>query len=140
MASMTEQEIARAMTLLEDEDLEELEQVQIGKWIITNDNGIYGLYQKKSEAIEDALCRHSQTRDHARIKRYGRGSYALEILDCDEDPIERCYHAFSLNRITAGNLLWYKGLAICAMLPDWYFNPYSDHYQEFFRENTNQDS
>lgn len=134
--SMTEQEITRAMTLLETEDLEKLAQVQVGKWAITNDNGIFGLYHKKREAIEDALCRHLQTRDQAKITRHGKGTYTLEILDCDEDPIERCYHSYSLERITESNLLWYKGLAICAMLPDWYFNPYSDRYQEFFKQDT----
>ena len=53
-------------------------------------------------------------------------------LDCDEDPGERLYHYHTLRRITPANLLEHKEAAICSMLPDWYFNPYSQEYKEYF--------
>lgn len=65
MAAMTKQEMTRAMTLLEEDDLEELAKIKVGKWAITTENGIYGIYETKSEAIEDALARQMQTRNHA---------------------------------------------------------------------------
>ena len=86
MAAMTKQEMTRAMTLLEEDDLEELAKIKVGKWAITTENGIYGIYETKSEAIEDALARQMQTRNHAKVTRFGKGAYTLGILDCDEDP------------------------------------------------------
>ncbi len=105
---MTEQEITRAMTLLEEDDLEELAKIKVGKWAITTEDGIYGIYDTKGEAIEDALARQMQTRNHAKIARFGKGVYTLEILDCDEDPSERHYHYHTLRRITPANLLEHK--------------------------------
>lgn len=140
MATMTEQEITRAMTLLEEEDLEELAQVKVGKWAITIEDGIYGIYATKSEAIEDALARQTQTRNHAKIKRFGKGVYTLEILDCDEDPREHLYHYHTLRRITTANLLAHKEAAICSMLPEWYFNPYAEEYKEYFKQDGEQNT
>lgn len=104
MAAMTKQEMTRAMTLLEEDDLEELAKIKVGKWAITTENGIYGIYETKSEAIEDALARQMQTRNHAKVTRFGKGAYTLGILDCDEDPGERLYHYHTLRRITPANL------------------------------------
>lgn len=132
MAAMTKQEMTRAMTLLEEDDLEELAKIKVGKWAITTENGIYGIYETKSEAIEDALARQMQTRNHAKVTRFGKGAYTLGILDCDEDPGERLYHYHTLRRITPANLLEHKEAAICSMLPDWYFNPYSQEYKKYF--------
>ena len=73
MAAMTKQEMTRAMTLLEEDDLEELAKIKVGKWAITTENGIYGIYETKSEAIEDALARQMQTRNHAKVTRLGKG-------------------------------------------------------------------
>ncbi len=138
MAAMTEQEIIRAMALLDEDQLEELAEIKVGKWAITTEDGIYGIYETKSEAIEDALARQMQTRNHAKITRFGKGEYTLEILDCDEDPSERLYHYHSLRRITPANLLGHKESAICSMLPDWYFNPYAQEYKEYFKQDMEQ--
>lgn len=129
--NMTEAEITRATTLLEDEGSAKIEKIQIGRWAIASDRGLYGVFDTKSDAIDTALSSHCQMRDACKVKRHRKGIYTLAILDCDEDPAERFYHEFTLERITTDNILRFKELVLTEYLPSWYFDPYSDEYKEY---------
>lgn len=135
--NMTETDIARAITLLEDEAAIDLEKLQLGQWAIASDRGLYGVYNTKNEAIDVALSNHCQLRKSSKVKRHRKGVYSLSILDCDEDPEERFYHEFTLERITAENILHFKELFLTGVLPDWFFDPYSAEYKEYNAHTTN---
>lgn len=129
---MTEVEMNRALSLLDDNDKNEVAKVKCGLWAIVNEDGILGVYRTKAEGIDDALARHCQEKKHCKVKRLREGVYDIRILDVDEDPSEHYYHTYALERINADNILRYRELAVSARLPDWYFNPYSDEYRRFF--------
>lgn len=128
---MTIQEFDRAKTLLSKEQLAELDGICPGKWAVYNEDGIVGLYTTKASGISDMLDRHTQSRSNSKSYRHGSGSYTLCVLDIDSDPSEKFYHTYSVKRITERNLQFYKELCISAMLPIWYFNPYSREYKEW---------
>lgn len=130
---MTETEITRAMTLLEDEERAELEKIQLGRWAIASDRGLYGVFDTKTDAIDSALSNHCQVRKYCKVTRHRAGAYSLSILDCDEDPSERFYHDFTLERITPNNILRFKEIALTEHLPSWFFDPYSEEYKEYNR-------
>lgn len=132
--TMTESEITRAMTLLEEEEQAEVEKVQLGKWIVVSENGVLTVQSSKAAAIREALSHHSQIRQHCKIKRLRAGTYDLAILDIDEDPAERFYHRYFLTRIDEENILRFRELAVVPYLPEWYFSPYSPEYHQFFIE------
>lgn len=133
MADMTQTEITRAMTLLEPEDIAFLETLRAGGWVAANDGGVRGVFQTKAEAIEDILSAHGQERSKSKVKRTRKGKYSVRVLDPDEDPIERFYHEYDVARITPGNLLFYMELALVPLLPDWYFDSYTEEYKEFHK-------
>ena len=135
--NMAEPDIARATTLLEAEEVFELEKLQLGRWVIASERGLYGVYNTKNEAIETALSNHCQLRKFAKVTRHRKGVYSLSILDCDEDPAEHFYHEFTLERITAENILHFKELFLSGVLPDWFFDPYSAEYKEYNARTTN---
>ena len=114
---MTKEEIEKAAYLLEADEKED---------------GIAGVFHAKREAINDLLGRHLQSRDHCKIKRVRKGFYNVEILDVDEDPIEQVYFSYTVQRITIDNITFLRELKLTALLPDWYFDPYSDEYREYF--------
>lgn len=129
---MTNAEFIRAMVLLEDEDQAEVENVQLGKWIVVSESGVLTVQPSKADAIREALSHHSQDRQHCKIKRLRAGAYDLAILDIDEASTERFYHQYSLMHINEENILQFRELAIVPYLPEWYFSPYSPEYQQFF--------
>lgn len=137
--NMTEPDIARAITLLEAEAAIELEKLQLGRWAIASERGLYGVYDSKNEAIDAALSNHCQQRKFSKVKRHRKGVYSLSILDCDEDPAERFYHEFALERITAENILHFKELYLAGVLPPWFFDPYSPEYIEYNAFVTNRE-
>lgn len=130
--SMTEAEIIRAMTLLEEDEQAQVEKIQLGKWIVVNDRGVLGVHPTKDESIREALAFHSQSRRHCKVKRLRAGVYNLAILDIDEDPAEHYYHDYLLARIDSDNILRFQEIAVTEYLPDWYFSPYTREYQQFF--------
>ncbi len=129
---MTKEEIEKAAHLLEADEKEELESVRLGLWAAVSEHGIAGVFHAKREAIDDLLGRHLQSRDHCRIKRVRKGFYNVEILDADEDPIEQAYFSYTVQRITTENIIFFRELKLTELLPDWYFDPYSDEYREYF--------
>lgn len=129
---MTEAEIKRAMALLDKEDVDAVDQIRLGLWVIANENGVMGIYKTKAEGIEDALSLHNQAKEKCRVRRHRAGVYDLRILDIDEDPAERFFHEYSLERVTASNILRYREMVLSNCLPEWYFNPYSEEYKEYF--------
>lgn len=129
--SMTEAEINRAATLLEEEEISEIEKIAIGRWALASDRGLYGVYDTKAIAIDIATGDHDQYREHCKVRRHRKGVYSLDILDCDEDPSEKFYHHFRLERITADNILELKEIALADLLPAWFFDPYSEEYKEY---------
>lgn len=133
MYNMTDSEIKRAAEILEGEDRAEFAQIQMGRWAIVSERGLYGVYDKKAIAIDTVLSEHSQSRRFCKIKRCSKGVYDLSILDCDEVPTEHFYHDFRLERITADNISWIRELALTALLPAWFFDPYSEEYKEYHR-------
>lgn len=133
MYNMTDAEIKRASTLIEDEDLAAFEQIKLGLWAVVSERGLYGVYDKKAVAIDTVLSEHSQSRNFCKIKRCNKGIYDLSILDCDESPTEHFYHDFRLERITSNNISWIRELALTALLPAWFFDPYSEEYKEYHR-------
>lgn len=133
MYNMTDSEIKRAAKILENEDRAEFAQIQMGRWAIVSERGLYGVYDKKAIAIDTVLSEHSQSRRFYKIKRCSKGVYEFSILDCDEAPTEHFYHDFRLERITADNISWIRELALTALLPAWFFDPYSEEYKEYHR-------
>ncbi len=129
---MTKEEIEKAAYLLEADEKEELESVRLRLWAAVSEHGIAGVFHAKREAINDLLGRHLQSRDHCKIKRVRKGFYNVEILDVDEDPIEQVYFSYTVQRITIDNITFLRELKLTALLPDWYFDPYSDEYREYF--------
>ena len=134
---MTEAEIIRAATLLEKEDRAELNRIVFGRWAVASERGLYGVYDTKNMAVDTALSNHCQLRKFAKVKRHRKGVYSLSILDCDEDLSEHFYHEFTLERVTAENILHFKELFLSGVLPDWFFDPYSAEYKEYNARTTN---
>ena len=48
-----------------------------------------------------------------------------------EDPAERFYHDYTLERITPDNILQIQELSLVNLLPEWFFDPYSEEYQTY---------
>lgn len=128
---MTKEEIVRAKSLLDAEDAALFAQVQSGRWALVNARGLYGVFPSKAAAIENALNNHFQERRLCKSRRKAPGIYSLSILDCDEDPAERFYHDYTLERITPDNILQIQELSLVNLLPEWFFDPYSEEYQTY---------
>ena len=129
---MTEQEIKRAMTLLDEDGLAAMAEIRVGRWVVVNDRGVYGTYDTKREAILNRMnCMGASEKD-CRTKRYGTGSYSLEIRDVWE-PLDKVWQSFNLYRITPDNLLETQEYCILPLLPAWYTDVYSDEYKEWNR-------
>lgn len=126
---MMEQELKWAMTLLDEDQRRAVDEVRIGRWAVTNEDGVVGVYDKKAEAIDNALSSHGQPRNKSKVYRRAQGCYYICVLDPDEDPSEKFYHNYSLERITTENHHRFRELVVTARLPEWYFNPYSDDYK-----------
>ena len=131
---MTEQEIKRAMTLLDEFELSKMAEIRVGRWAVVNERGVYGIYDTKREAILDRLNCMGQDQKHSKVKRYGKGLYELAILDPYED-LERVYHRYDVYLITPANLLQTQEISIIPLLPEWYCDVYSEEYKEWNRKN-----
>ena len=64
-------------------------------------------------------------------KRYHKGVYEVEVLDIDEDPCEKYYHGYILEKITPENLAEYRDMAFTGVAPDELFDVYSDLFKIF---------
>lgn len=117
--------------LLEDDEIAFIDEVRLGRWVMASDRGIYGVYDSKHQAIEDTISGHSQTRDNCKVKRYRKGVYEVEVLDIDEDPCEKYYHGYILEKITPENLAEYRDMAFTGVAPDELFDVYSDLFKIF---------
>lgn len=125
---MTESEIRLAMTLLDDEQRALVNAIKPGRWYIGNDRGTLGIFDRKSDAIDYAVSSHNQSKKHCKVTRYRKGCYEVSVLDIDEDPEEKFYHTYRLEKITPKNILEFKEISICGVLPEKYFEPYSELY------------
>jgi len=125
---MTESEIRLAMHLLDDEQKAWVNAVKIGRWYIGNDGGARGVFDKKSEAISYVVGSRDQCRKYSKVTRLRSGCYEVAVLDIDEDPREKFYHTYLLEKITLKNVLRVKEITICSVLPEEYFEPYSELY------------
>ena len=125
---MTDAEMRVALQLVDEEHKAWLDQVREGRWILANERGVYCVSDKKAVAIEYALTSRGQKRENCKVKRNGKGVYELSVLDIDEDPAEKFYHTYVLERITAENIREYKEIVLCGILPDEYFDCYSVLY------------
>ena len=128
---MTKEEIIRATSLLDAEDAVLFAQVQSGRWALVSARGLYGVFPTKASAIENVVNNHCQERRFCKSRRKAPGIYSLSILDCDEDPAERFYHDYTLERITPDNILQIQELSLVNLLPEWFFDPYSEEYQTY---------
>lgn len=68
---------------------------------------------------------------YVRVGGKRQESTRSSILDCDEDPAERFYHDYTLERITPDNILQIQELSLVNLLPEWFFDPYSEEYQTY---------
>lgn len=125
---MTESEIYLAIHLLDDEQRAWVSAVKISRWYIGSDGGALGVFDKKSDAISYAVGSHDQHREYCKVTRLRAGCYEVSVLDIDEDPREKFYHTYLLEKITPKNILRFKEITICSVLPEEYFEPYSELY------------
>ena len=122
---MTEAEMRVALRLVDEEHRAWLDQVREGRWILVNERGVYCVADKKADAIDYALTSRGQARENCKVKRYGKGVYEVSVLDIDEDPAEKFFRTYALERITADNIREYKEIVLCGLLPEEYFDCYS---------------
>lgn len=126
---MTDADIRIAMTLLDEEQKAWVNAVKLGRWCIGNNGGTLGVFDRKSDAIDYAVVSHDQCRKCCKVTRWRKGCYEVAVLDIDEDPREKFYHTYLLEKITPKNILEFKEVAIVGVLPEEYFDPYCELYE-----------
>lgn len=131
---MTIQEYERCKTLLSEDQLSNLDLIQVGKWIVVNEDGVAGVYERKADAISDIASKHLQEPTGCKSYRHGVGSYSLCIPDPAEDPAEKVYITYGLEKVTPRTLYRFQTRMLSALLPDWYYNPYSPEYKNWNEE------
>ena len=116
---MDSAEFERAKTLLSLDALMQLDEIQPKKWVVTNEQGICGLFDRKQDAWDEMLARHLQTRENSQAYRNGEGAYLICILDPKQPSKGELYITYRIVRITKQNLLYYQTLKLQSLLPRW---------------------
>lgn len=129
---MCEAEFERAMTLLGEAEQAQVLKIRSGKWIVVSERGVLCVAESKAAAIQETLSRHCQSRSRSKVKRLRAGIYQISIPDIDEAPTEHYKHTYRLARVNSDNMLRFREISITEYLPDWYFSPYTQEYQQFF--------
>ena len=126
---MNRDEISRAMELLDEHGKALMSEIRVGRWAVVSADGVWGIFDTKNSAISDILsciCYVS-----VKTTRRVAGSYELRILKEDIQTGERFYQNFSVYRIAKEDLLETLEYQLGSLLPEWFFDPYSEKYKEW---------
>lgn len=124
---MNRDEINRAMELLDEHGKVQMSEIRVGRWVVVSVDGVWGVFDTKNSAISDVrscVCYVS-----AKTTRCAAGSYELRVLKEDGQTGEQFYQHYSVYRITKGNFLETLEYQITSLLPEWFFDPYSEEYK-----------